>query len=230
MYDCSGRVYSANKSSKLDHYILKHWVFCFCIAAVVAEFTLQNNPMKNFRKNLRLENYDYTNNGAYFITICTNFKKGLIGTKEEEILRQELLSLERRFAGIKIDWYVIMKSHVHIIIFLDNSNKGLPGIIQGFKSITNLRMKSLGHKTPFWQRNYYEHVVRNENALTKIREYIQNNPLADKLKIEKIYNHKVEQARPLQKSVVAEFTLQISRAPTTKMADLRKDLFLRNME
>jgi len=153
--------------------------------------------MNNYRKNLRLKNYDYRNNGVYFITICTNFKKDIIGKEEKEILEQELLNLEKRFTGVKVDWSTIMKNHIHIIIFLNNSTVSLSRVIQVFKSITNLRMKNIGHKDVFWQRNYYEHVIRNEEVLTKIREYIENNPLAEMLKIEEIYN-KVEQARPLQ--------------------------------
>jgi len=117
--------------------------------------------------------------------------------EEKEILEQELLNLEKRFTGVKVDWSTIMKNHIHIIIFLNNSTVSLSRVIQVFKSITNLRMKNIGHKDVFWQRNYYEHVIRNEEVLTKIREYIENNPLAEMLKIEEIYN-KVEQARPLQ--------------------------------
>jgi putative transposase len=73
------------------------------------------------------------------------------------------------------------------LTFLFNeSSVDLPRVIQAFKSITTLRLKRQGFKGErFWQRNYYEHVIRGPEELTRIREYIQNNPLALELKFER---------------------------------------------
>lgn len=141
------------------------------------------------RKNIRLRNHDYKTNGAYFVTICTNFKRKYIRKKEKLVLEQELFSLQERFAGVKIDFYVIMTNHVHFILFLDNCAVSLSRIIQVFKSVTTFRLKRGGfNERVFWQRNFFEHVIRNEEALTKIRKYIIDNPIAERIDLERIYD------------------------------------------
>jgi putative transposase len=139
-----------------------------------------------YRKNIRLKGFDYRRNGAYFVTICTDYKRNLIGKKEKLILEEELNQLPSRFKGVTLDYLVIMRNHLHIIFFFNESSVDLPRVIQAFKSITTLRLKRQGFKGErFWQRNYYEHVVRSPGELKRIREYIQNNPLALELKFEK---------------------------------------------
>lgn len=143
---------------------------------------------RKYRKNIRLKDYDYTTNGAYFVTICTDFKRNYICRKEKLIIKNELLSLQDRFTGAKVDFYTIMPTHVHFILFLDNCATRLSRIIQAFKSITTLRFKKSGfNRRVFWQRNFYEHVIRNEEALAKIREYVMNNPIVGQINIEEIY-------------------------------------------
>ena len=139
---------------------------------------------------MRLKSYDYQTNGAYFVTICTDFKKKFISRKEKIILEKELRNLENRFAGVTIDYFAIMNNHLHIIFLFDEANINLPRVIQAFKSLTTLKLKQNGFTGKvFWQRNYYEHVIRSEKALEKIREYIQNNPLAERLEPVEIYKN-----------------------------------------
>ncbi|MCK4244890.1 MAG: transposase [Candidatus Omnitrophica bacterium] len=139
-----------------------------------------------YRKNIRLKGFDYKQNGAYFVTICTDFKKALIGEKERLILEKELNQLPSRFEGVTLDYFVIMGNHLHIIFLFNESSVDFPKVVQAFKSITTLKLKREGFKgEKFWQRNYYEHVIRGPRELGKIREYIQNNPLAMELKFER---------------------------------------------
>jgi len=139
---------------------------------------------------MRLKSYDYQTNGAYFVTICTDFKKKFISRKEKIILEKELRNLENRFAGVTIDYFAIMNNYLHIIFLFDEANINLPRVIQAFKSLTTLKLKQNGFTGKvFWQRNYYEHVIRSEKALEKIREYIQNNPLAERLEPVEIYKN-----------------------------------------
>ena len=111
------------------------------------------------RKEIRLKSYDYRSNGYYFITICTNRGKPYI-KKYKEIIERILLSLPERFSGLKIDWYILMPTHLHMIFVFNETKKDLSEIIRSFKALVtrNTRIK-------FWQRNYYEHVIRNENVL-----------------------------------------------------------------
>jgi putative transposase len=145
-------------------------------------------PMK-YRKSIRLKGFDYRRDGAYFVTICTDFKRNLIGQKEKLILEEELNQLPSRFEGITLDYFVIMRNHLHIIFLFNDSSASLPKVVQALKSITTRRLKRQGFRgEKFWQRNYYEHVVRDPGELQRVREYIQNNPLALELKFERLKN------------------------------------------
>ena len=130
------------------------------------------------RKETRLKNYDYKSDGYYFVTICTHKSEPNIRKYKSEVERI-LLSLPERFSGLKIDFYVLMSTHLHVIFIFNGMKKGLPEVIRIFKALVT---KNTGVK--FWQRNYYEHVIRNEAALFKIREYIENNPLAERIRFD----------------------------------------------
>lgn len=149
-----------------------------------------NEIKLQYRKHTRLKDYNYSANSAYFITICTDCQRKSIGEKERPIIEREIKTLEVRFAGLKVDFYILMEDHLHIIFILNDANVSLPKVIQAFKSKTSLGLKRNGYKGKvFWQKNYYDHIVRSEEALGKIREYIQNNPLAEGLKLEEIYEN-----------------------------------------
>jgi len=134
------------------------------------------------RKEIRLKNYDYSSNGYYFVTICIRNKQSFVEKHRQEI-EKTLLSLPSRFPGLTLDYYCLMFTHIHMILILDKVKVTLSQIVRAFKSlvIKITREKSL------WQRNYYEHVIRTEQALSKIREYIQNNPLVERIKFEQFY-------------------------------------------
>ncbi|MBU2572581.1 MAG: transposase [Elusimicrobia bacterium] len=133
-----------------------------------------------FRKNIRLKNCDYSAKGYYFATICADYRKSFFNNPQiRQIVVAELALLIKRFSGLKVDYYVIMPNHVHIIFVLEDSRFPLPKIIQAFKSITTSKAKQalplqngLQNGQRLWQPDYYEHVIRNERALSKIREYI----------------------------------------------------------
>ena len=133
------------------------------------------------RKNIRLKNYDYKSNGYYFVTICT-YKAEPNIRLYREVVERNLLFLPERFPGLKIDWYVLMPNHLHAIFIFTGMKDGLSEVVRTFKALVT---KNTGVK--FWQRNYYEHVIRNEAALFKIREYIKNNPLAKRIRFEGFY-------------------------------------------
>lgn len=145
------------------------------------------------RKTVRLQHYDYSQNAAYFVTICTHNRQrslsdicrgGALLLPLGEICENEILKLANRFE-IKIDNYVIMPNHVHMIISIDkvrveqSPTPTIPDIVCAFKSITtkiaNVKDGLKGRK--IWQRSFHEHVIRGEKEYLKIWEYIDNNPL-----------------------------------------------------
>jgi REP element-mobilizing transposase RayT len=76
-----------------------------------------------------------------------------------------------------------MDDHLHLILIFKNVKANLGEMIRTFKALVK---RESGEKE-FWQRNYYEHVIRNEKALNKIREYIQNNPMVERIRVEEFY-------------------------------------------
>ena len=154
--------------------------------------------MERSRKPLRLKGYDYSQAGAYFVTICLYNRELYFETFPElkRIVQNQWNELQKRFQEIELDEFVIIPNHIHGIIFivvgaihelpLQNRklhpqycrNMLLPKVIGYFKMNTAKQINEILSRTgPFWQRNYYEHVIRSENELNRIRQYIQNNPL-----------------------------------------------------
>lgn len=133
------------------------------------------------RKNIRLKNYDYTANGYYFVTIVSRLRNNEFLGKES-LVEIELKDLGSKTAGINLDYFVVMPNHVHIIFILENCQSHLGEIVRRFKAKVSY---SFGKN--LWQANYYEHIIRNDYALNKIREYILNNPELEILKFEEFY-------------------------------------------
>jgi len=161
-------------------------------------------PTKYHRRSIRLSGFDYSHPGSYFITLCTRGKSPLFGEIVDgemrlndmgKMVEQEILKTESIRDNIEIDKYVIMPNHVHLIIVIW-SRKGtarraptverfgkpvpnsIPSIIRSLKSAATKRINQYYH-TPgqsIWQRNYYEHVIRDEKELNRIRRYVINNP------------------------------------------------------
>lgn len=150
-------------------------------------------------KNIRLKTYDYSSDGYYFVTIDTNYRMLYLQGNIKNIVVAELARLNT-LEGVKIDYYVVMSSHIHLIIILEKSKYSLSEIIRRFKSKTTVFVRKYanqdwqsksaqqaGQLQKLWQPGYYEHIIRNDNALTKIREYITNNPNVEKVKFGEFY-------------------------------------------
>ncbi len=202
------------------------------------------NPAIHHRRSIRLQDYDYSQAGAYFITICVQNRECLFGEITNRAMKMNDIGrmvqtiwdeIPSRFDGLELNTSIVMPNHIHGIITLNRrgescirpscirppcihhpgippatdqstdqidgvhrNNKGdhkdrphgggtLPGtvgrIIQAFKSISTheytVGVKNSGWP-PFpgklWQRNYWEHIIRNETELNHIKEYILNNP------------------------------------------------------
>ncbi len=111
------------------------------------------------------------------------------GVVNDEWRRSEQIRRE-----ITLDEFVVMPNHLHGIVFIENTagangrsplhrknmgSKTLSSFVAGFKSSVTKQINQIRQLSgiPVWQRNYYEHVIRDENDLNRIREYIINNPL-----------------------------------------------------
>ena len=157
------------------------------------------NPDIHHRRSIRLKGYDYSQAGAYFITISAQNRKCLFGKVVNgemvcsdlgRIASESWLWMGNRYDHIILDAWVIMPNHLHgILVIADgrggsrtaptDNRKPLGRLIGAFKTVSTKRVNKM-RRTPevkLWQRNYYEHIVRNENELNRIREYIVNNPM-----------------------------------------------------
>jgi putative transposase len=149
------------------------------------------------RNSKRFPAYDYRSSGAYSITICTEKRQRVL---ELPLIHTALLELwqqlPQRFPGVQVDAFMVMPDHVHGILWLDGSVKGSPTlgkVVGASKAWVTIAWRNY-HKeanTPclrhLWQRDYYEHVIRNDDDLDRTRAYIVNNPLRALLTQEQNY-------------------------------------------
>lgn len=191
------------------------------------------NPNIHHRRSIRLQGYDYSSAGMYFITICVQGMECFFG----EIANGEMIlndagkmvnkwwkKIPEKFSDIELDVYQIMPNHFHAIVInvgvhprvrpdsdddhapnsdaengqthgsapTDNANENILGehvgsplyeIVQWFKTMSTNEyirgVKTLGWERfngKLWQRNYYEHIIRDGKSYQTISNYIVNNP------------------------------------------------------
>ncbi len=130
-------------------------------------------------KNVRLPSYNYRQDGYYFITIVANWKQPLFRGKQSQV-EAIIRNACAQTPGVAIDTMMIMPNHVHAILQLKDSQLTLSEVVRRIKARVS---HDLGVNA--WQPNYYEHVIRNDEALGMIREYVKHNPELEVLKIDK---------------------------------------------
>ena len=133
------------------------------------------------RKILRLKEYDYSENGYYFLTVCIAEHKCLlcriIGNDASVVLTHFGSVCEKFLRSISgIEKYVIMPNHIHLIIRIEEKaeNAASASVSQIVKSFKTLVAKEIG--SSIFQRSFYDHVIRDENDFLRIWNYIDTNP------------------------------------------------------
>jgi putative transposase len=159
------------------------------------------DPDIHHRRSIRLKEYDYSQPGAYFVTVCTHNRECLFGkmingimmlTDPGKIVTACWNDMPSHYPQVELDAFVVMPNHIHGINILRHPDDvgaglkpaptlirhGLTEIVRAFKTFSARRVNVARNApgTPLWQRNYYEHVIRGENDLNAVREYITNNP------------------------------------------------------
>ena len=178
------------------------------------------DPQSHHRRSIRLPGYDYTQPGAYFVTVVTWQREELFGQVVSgemhlndfgRIAREEWLKTAalRSNVALREDEFVVMPNHVHGVVWIVDEGESLvgaqrrcaptenraptkdhvpigrlvassiPAIIRAYKSAVTYRINALREMpgTPLWQRNYYEHIVRDDKEFWAIVNYIHDNPL-----------------------------------------------------
>lgn len=164
------------------------------------------NPDKHHRRSIRLKGYDYTQPGAYYITLCTQARQCLFGDVVAGKMRLNSLgaiafnywqAIPDHFAHIQLDVFVVMPNHLHgILVIRDTPIKvqpacnptekfgkpvpgSIPTVIRSYKAAVTKQINLIcntKYTSLIWQRNFYEHINRDEQSLEMIRRYITENP------------------------------------------------------
>jgi REP element-mobilizing transposase RayT len=197
------------------------------------EAGLKFDPKIHHRRSIRLKGYDYTQTGAYFVTLVTYHREEIFGKVVNgemrlnnfgQIAKQQWEKLPHRFRHVEWGNFVIMPNHMHGIVFIVDDGKGaaesthdkisessrcaltaedaqdfvsesssasvriskmpnvvagsLGSIVRAYKSAVAYRINMARGLSgaPVWQRNYYEHIARNETEIKNIWDYIDDNP------------------------------------------------------
>lgn len=148
------------------------------------------------RKPARLKNFDYSQNGAYFVTICTHNKRHLFGkiydgkmyfTDLGSIVENEILNIEMHYQTVRIDKYVVMPNHIHMIIVISEAEGMNPfptkmfdisNVVGKFKAgVSRIVGNGFIHSVEkrIWQSSYHDHIIRGGKDYKKIWEYIDTN-------------------------------------------------------
>lgn len=170
------------------------------------------SPEYRGRRSLRLKDFDYSREGAYYVTICTYHRRCALGhitgtdmilNKWGTIASQEWYRSTAMRAEIESDAFIVMPNHIHGILLICSvgasgcspkmearqtknsfnrdgfAKRSLASFIAGFKAAVTTRTNMFRGTPgkPFWQRNYYEHIIRDEAMLFQCRMYIEQNPL-----------------------------------------------------
>jgi REP element-mobilizing transposase RayT len=168
---------------------------------------MQYDPNIHKRRSIRLQDYDYSWPGWYYVTVCVKDAQCLFGEiRRDEVVLNSLGDLVRQtwddlpnHYNIELDAFVVMPNHIHGVVILgDQRTVGaihesplrenvviqrrrmlLAKVIGRFKMVSAKRINEQRGMSgvAVWQRNYYEHIIRNEADLFRIRTYIRNNPL-----------------------------------------------------
>ncbi|MFA6008520.1 MAG: transposase [Desulfobacteraceae bacterium] len=154
------------------------------------------------RKSIRFNNYNYAKNGTYFITLCTQNREHTFGTiTNRTMILNDLGSfvqktwhdLPNHNPSVDLNAFVIMPNHIHGVVVIESKRAdmghfgtglepgpthGLTEIVRQLKTFSSKRINQF-RQTPgiqVWQRNYFEHIIRNDEEWNSVREYIMFNP------------------------------------------------------
>lgn len=156
------------------------------------------------RKSIRLKEYNYSGAGFYFVTICTDDKKHLFGKIVDnemhlnaagEAAQKCWLEIPEHYPNVKSDVSVVMPNHIHGILIIEESTNAraqnivplrnqfqkiasgsVGAVVRGYKIGVTKWLRQNTSVQEVWQKNFYEHIIREEESLLQIQEYILNNP------------------------------------------------------
>jgi putative transposase len=142
----------------------------------------------------RLQRWDYSNPGYYFVTICTKNKQYVFGeivpsdddlgarinlSQSGSLVEKIWKSIPVWYQNVSLDCMQIMPDHVHCVLVVEEKKKAVTlGLVMNqFKGECTKAIRKMGNSSFEWQSRFHDHVIRNENDLERIRKYIFDNPV-----------------------------------------------------
>jgi len=152
------------------------------------------------RKNTRLDHWDYSDDGYYFVTICVKDHREIFGKVENDemvlnesgkIVKECWEDLPNHYSNCCLGEFIVMPNHIHGIVIIKNpvgtgfkpvptntKKYSLSEMIRGLKTFSSRRINILHPKLNFqWQRSFYDHIIRDEKFLENISDYIRYNAI-----------------------------------------------------
>ncbi len=145
------------------------------------------------RKSNRLSGYDYSQDGAYFLTICTDGKKCILSQIEASgkdysppvprltnlgrVVEEEIARLNATYAGLRVEKFVIMPNHLHLLILLEGNGPQAAKRVRLERAVNQFKgavSKKLGLR--IWQKGFHDHVIRDDWDFERRWRYIEDNP------------------------------------------------------
>ena len=158
--------------------------------------------MKPKRKGNRLTDYDYSRNGAYFITICTQGRQQILWesdtfteddnvgasiarpqraptlSKTGKVVEQCIWEIPAHYPHISVEKYAVMPNHIHLLLLIQREQDGRPMVAPTVSTVMQqfLGIVSKQLSRPIWQKSFHDHIVRTEHGYAQIWQYIDTNP------------------------------------------------------
>ena len=134
------------------------------------------------RKSPRIPGYDYATPNYYFITICTHEKNCIFWSGGKlntfgQIAFDEAMQISAHFPGNRVDSFVVMPNHIHMILVVEPGGTDATVVIGQYKSQVSKEIHKIDPKRKIWQTSFHDHGIRNYRQYHHIREYIETNPM-----------------------------------------------------
>lgn len=155
--------------------------------------------MLKTRKRIRLENYDYSDSGEYFITICSKGKEKIFWKKSSylrdsyypeclsdygKIVFRAIENIQHYYSFVNVDVFTVMPNHIHLLLRIDkytvdNSGRMISAPTKNISTIVGQLKRSVSKEIgkSVWQKSFYDHIIRDDNDLLTKWNYIVNNPI-----------------------------------------------------
>ncbi len=159
---------------------------------------MDNNFSRPTRKPTRLQNYDYSQNGCYFVTVCVKDRRPILSTivggdaliapqirltEIGKITEKHIQKINLVYTDVTVEKYIIMPDHIHLLLFIDGFGDGtmkessptnLSTVIRSLKTFVT---RDVGKS--IWQRSFYDEIIKNETHFQRAWEYTQYNALKE---------------------------------------------------